>query len=166
MWCCCERVAWHCAWVMRGTVEAAVKAIMAAIESEGSVTDEQLSALYFIFNKNLERALRILDQGGVQHVVSHPSQRSVFQVIAESKSGSNSYLCFPDHFCSCQSFFFDVVSRSDQFCCSANISWQPCLLLLCVDAKMWLFLMLSLHIFFFNVSKLSAKELKQRRNSK
>ncbi|XP_024360276.1 uncharacterized protein [Physcomitrium patens] len=109
---------------MRGTVEAAVKAIMAAIESEGSgaVTDEQLSALYFIFNKNLERALRILDQGGVQHVVSHPSQRSVFQVIAESKSGSNSYLCFPDHFCSCQSFFFDVVSRSDQFCCKHQLA--------------------------------------------
>jgi hypothetical protein len=29
-----------------------------------------------------------------------------------SHSGPNSYLCFLEHFCSCQSFFFDVVSTS------------------------------------------------------
>ena len=38
------------------------------------------SRLHFIFEKNLERALRILDQGGVQRVVAQPSERSVFQV--------------------------------------------------------------------------------------
>ncbi|XP_024360279.1 uncharacterized protein [Physcomitrium patens] len=116
---------------MRGTVEAAVKAIMAAIESEGSVTDEQLSALYFIFNKNLERALRILDQGGVQHVVSHPSQRSVFQNPRAA----------PTAICASQTISVPVnLSSSTWFPEAtnfvANISWQPCLLLLCVDAKM------------------------------
>lgn len=38
--------------------------------------------LYFMFDKNLERALRILDQGGVQRIISHPGRRSVFQVPA------------------------------------------------------------------------------------
>ncbi|KAG0563413.1 hypothetical protein M758_8G028000 [Ceratodon purpureus] len=105
-----------------GTAEAVVQSIMAAIESADSVTDEQLSTLYFIFEKNLERALRILDQGGVQRVIAQPSQRSVFQVIGESKTGPSSYLCFPEHFCSCQSFFFDVVSRSDQLCCKHQLA--------------------------------------------
>lgn len=40
--------------------------------------------LNFLLDKNLERALRILDQGGVHRVVSQPSQRSVFQVFALS----------------------------------------------------------------------------------
>lgn len=33
-----------------------------------------------MFEKNLERALRILDQGGVQCVISEPNRRTVFQV--------------------------------------------------------------------------------------
>jgi len=104
------------------TAEAAVQEIMKAIESSGAVTDDQLSMLYFMFDKNLERALRILDQGGVQCIISHPGRRSVFQVIGESKSGPNSYLCFPEHFCSCQSFFFDVVSRNEQLCCKHQLA--------------------------------------------
>jgi hypothetical protein len=40
--------------------------------------------LNFLFEKNLERALRILDQGGVQRVTSEPSHRTMFQVWAKT----------------------------------------------------------------------------------
>ncbi len=37
-----------------------------------------------------------------------------WQVIGESKGAAPCYLCFPDHYCSCQSFYFDVVAKSEQ----------------------------------------------------
>lgn len=85
------------------------------------LSDQQLSMLHFLFNKNLERALRILDQNGVQRLISQPSKRVAFQVAGESK-GSDKYLCFPRHFCSCQSFFFDVVGRGEQLCCKHQLA--------------------------------------------
>ncbi|KAH9563212.1 hypothetical protein CY35_05G113100 [Sphagnum magellanicum] len=103
-------------------VEAAMRAILAAVEASATVTDEQLSMLNFLFEKNLERALRILDQGGVQRVTSEPSHRTMFQVIGESKSAAPCYLCFPDHYCSCQSFYFDVVAKSEQIYCKHQLA--------------------------------------------
>ena len=41
-----------------------------------------------MFDKNLERALRILDQGGVQCIISHPGRRSVFQVPAPTPNSN------------------------------------------------------------------------------
>ncbi|KAI5079912.1 hypothetical protein GOP47_0005391 [Adiantum capillus-veneris] len=86
-----------------------------------SLSEEQLSMLYFLYSKNLERALRILDQQGVFRIVGQPSKRVVFQVAGESKS-SDKYLCLPKHFCSCHSFFFDVVGRGEQLCCKHQLA--------------------------------------------
>ncbi|ONH91849.1 hypothetical protein PRUPE_8G139500 [Prunus persica] len=55
------------------------EAVWKAIESTGSVTDDQLSILHFLFGKNLERATRIVDQRGVKRVLGEPSGRSIFQ---------------------------------------------------------------------------------------
>ncbi|KAH9533598.1 hypothetical protein CY35_18G061000 [Sphagnum magellanicum] len=60
--------------------------------------NNSLCMLNFLFEKNLEQALQILDQG----------------VIGESKGVAPCYLCFLDHYCSCQSFYFDVVAKSEQ----------------------------------------------------
>ena len=38
---------------------------------------------------------------------------SVLQVMGESKR-KEEYLCFPEHLCTCYSFFYDVVGRSEQ----------------------------------------------------
>eukprot|EP00250_Pteridium_aquilinum_P007778 c17432_g1_i2 orf=121-549(+) len=90
-----------------------------------SLSEEQLSMLHFLFSKNLERALRILDHKGVYRIIGEPSKRVVFQicyqVAGESKS-SDRYLCFPKHFCSCHSFFFDVVGRGEQLCCKHQLA--------------------------------------------
>ncbi|CAA2986107.1 zinc finger SWIM domain-containing 7 isoform X2 [Olea europaea subsp. europaea] len=85
------------------------------------VTDDQLSVLHFLFGKNLERATRIIDQRGVKRISGEPSGRSIFQVVGESRR-KEEYLCFPEHYCSCYSFFYDIVNRGEQLCCKHQLA--------------------------------------------
>ena len=39
------------------------------------------------------------------------------QVMGESKR-KEEYLCFPEHLCTCYSFFYDIVGRGEQLCVS------------------------------------------------
>ncbi|KAG9129807.1 hypothetical protein Leryth_016028 [Lithospermum erythrorhizon] len=91
------------------------------IESTHSVTDDHLSKLHFLFGKNLERATRIIDQKGVQKISGQPSGRSIFLVVGESKR-KEEYLCFPEHYCACYSFFYDIVNRGEQLCCKHQLA--------------------------------------------
>ncbi|XP_024023153.1 zinc finger SWIM domain-containing protein 7 isoform X2 [Morus notabilis] len=77
------------------------------IESTHSVTEYQYSILNFLFGKNFERATRIVDQKCVKRISGQPSGRSIFQVVGESKR-KEEYFCFPEHFCACYSFFYDI----------------------------------------------------------
>ncbi|XP_071698884.1 uncharacterized protein [Rutidosis leptorrhynchoides] len=85
------------------------------IQSTRSVTDDQLSILRTLFGKNLERGTRIVDEQGVKKISGQPSGRSIFQVTGESRK-KEEYLCFPEHYCACYSFFYDIVNRGDQLC--------------------------------------------------
>ena len=95
------------------------------------------------------RACKILDEGGVRRVTGVPSGRALFlvssptfrspqmfvlrlkasdqltmpvvlgmQVMGESKR-KEEYICFPEHLCTCYSFFYDIVGRGEQLCVSA-----------------------------------------------
>ncbi|KAK9941939.1 hypothetical protein M0R45_007630 [Rubus argutus] len=97
------------------------EAVWKAIESAGSVTDDQLSILHFLFGKNLERATRIVDQRGVKRIVGEPSGRSIFQVVGESRR-KEEYFCFAEHYCACYSFFYDIVNRGEQLCCKHQLA--------------------------------------------
>ncbi|XP_057783063.1 uncharacterized protein LOC131000929 isoform X2 [Salvia miltiorrhiza] len=77
--------------------------------------------LHFIFGKNFERATRIFDLGGVKRISGEPSGRSIFQVVGESRK-KEEYLCFPEHYCSCYSFFYDVVNRGEELCCKHQLA--------------------------------------------
>ncbi|KAG6476988.1 hypothetical protein ZIOFF_066238 [Zingiber officinale] len=70
---------------------------------------------------NLERATRIVDQGGVRKLSATPSRRSLFLVVGESRK-KEEYICFPEHHCTCYSFFYDVVNRGEQLCCKHQIA--------------------------------------------
>ncbi|KAF3435523.1 hypothetical protein FNV43_RR22612 [Rhamnella rubrinervis] len=96
-------------------------AVWKEIESTGSVSDDQLSILHFLFGKNFERATRIVDQRGVKRVSGQPSGRSVFQVVGESRR-KEEYLCFAEQFCACYSFFYDIVNRGEQLCCKHQLA--------------------------------------------
>ncbi|KAG7030956.1 Zinc finger SWIM domain-containing protein 7 [Cucurbita argyrosperma subsp. argyrosperma] len=99
----------------------AAEAVWKQIESTRSVTDDQLSILHFLFGKNFERATRIVDQSGVKKISGEPSGRSVFQVVGESRR-KEEYLCFPENFCACYSFFYDIVNRGEQLCCKHQLA--------------------------------------------
>ncbi|KAH7673482.1 Zinc finger SWIM-type protein [Dioscorea alata] len=91
------------------------------INSSRSVSDDQLSILHFLYGKNLERATRIVDQGGVRKVSGFPSGRFLFLVVGESKR-KEEYICFLEHHCTCYSFFYDIVNRGEQLCCKHQIA--------------------------------------------
>lgn len=48
----------------------------------GYVAEDQIVKLHTLFDKNLARALQIVDQRGVTCLVGKDSQRKVFQVFA------------------------------------------------------------------------------------
>ncbi|CAB4290636.1 unnamed protein product [Prunus armeniaca] len=111
------------------------EAVWNAIESTGSVTDDQLSILHFLFGKNLERATRIVDQRGVKRVLGEPSGRSIFQVVGESRR-KEEYFCFAEHYCACYSFFYDIVNRGEQLCCKHQLAARLAASLgACVEVK-------------------------------
>ncbi|CAM6096784.1 unnamed protein product [Calypogeia fissa] len=100
---------------------ASIKPVPYGSSPFAAVNKNQFRMLYFLFNKNLEKALRILDNRGVTRITANPSGRVVFQVTAESK-GLGQYVCFPDHFCSCPAYHFEVVSRGQQLCCKHQLA--------------------------------------------
>ncbi|KAL9274119.1 Zinc finger SWIM domain-containing protein [Drosera capensis] len=77
--------------------------------------------LHFLFGKNLERATRIVDQMGVRRISGQPSGRVIFQVMGESRR-KEEYFCFPEHYCACYSFFYDIVNRGEQLCCKHQLA--------------------------------------------
>ncbi|XP_019437243.1 PREDICTED: zinc finger SWIM domain-containing protein 7 [Lupinus angustifolius] len=118
-----------------GTGIMVADATLKEIESTRTVNQDQIWTLRFIFGKNLEGAIRILDQRGVKRITAEPSGRVIFQVTGESRR-KDKYVCFPENFCACCSFFYDVVNRSEQLCCKHQIATKLAASLgVCVEAK-------------------------------
>ncbi|EEE67514.1 hypothetical protein OsJ_24966 [Oryza sativa Japonica Group] len=64
--------------VTAGVALAVADAVWAEIRSAGQASDEHLSILEALFGKNMVRACKILDEGGVRRVTGAPSGRSLF----------------------------------------------------------------------------------------
>ncbi|CAI9104315.1 OLC1v1002959C1 [Oldenlandia corymbosa var. corymbosa] len=103
------------------TCLAVAETVWKDIEATRSVTNDQLAIMHFLFGKNFERATRIVDQRGVKKISGEPSGRSIFQVVGESRK-KEEYLCFPEHYCACYSFFYDIVNRGEQLCCKHQLA--------------------------------------------
>lgn len=84
-----------------------------------SVTDSHLAALTLLFDKHVVKAASIVDSYGVTSHEGKESGRIVYQV--RSKDG-DPYTVFPGHYCSCYSFFYDVVSRAEGVCCKHQLA--------------------------------------------
>eukprot|EP00873_Tetraselmis_striata_P041189 jgi/Tetstr1/461453/TSEL_006562.t1 len=79
------------------------------------VADTHLLCLQDLYDKNLTKALSILDQRGVSVSVGRGSRRRVVQVCG--KGAGEHYLVFPSHYCTCHAFFYDVVSKGEAIEC-------------------------------------------------
>uniref|UniRef100_I1QBV7 SWIM-type domain-containing protein n=1 Tax=Oryza glaberrima TaxID=4538 RepID=I1QBV7_ORYGL len=42
-------------------------------------------------------------------------------VMGESRR-KEEYICFPEHLCTCYSFFYDIVGRGEQLCCKHQLA--------------------------------------------
>uniref|UniRef100_A0ACD5ULR0 Uncharacterized protein n=1 Tax=Avena sativa TaxID=4498 RepID=A0ACD5ULR0_AVESA len=104
-----------------GVALAVADAVWEQIKAAGHATDEHLSILEHLFGKNMLRACKILDEGGVRRVTGAPSGRLLFLVMGESKR-KEEYICFPEHLCTCYSFFYDIVGRGEQLCCKHQLA--------------------------------------------
>ncbi|KAI3431608.1 hypothetical protein D9Q98_004657 [Chlorella vulgaris] len=100
-------------------LESVASEILAAVAAAGSATDEQLSNLHFLYDSHFAKALQIVDQGGVWCFVGASSGRRVYQVQGHS---NEHYVVHPAHYCSCQAFFFDVVSKAEAAACKHQLA--------------------------------------------
>lgn len=89
-------------------------------QDTGSLSDDLLSALHFVFRQPLLHALDLLDRGVVTHVTS-PSGRELYQV----KGSSGDYTCLPRvGYCSCLSFVYTVLLREEALMCKHLLAVQ------------------------------------------
>jgi len=77
------------------------------------VLDAHLAPLLVFFEKQADKALDLVESGAVKKVVGEGSGRAAFQVEGHGET----YVVFPDHFCSCMSFYFDVVTKKEAHMC-------------------------------------------------
>lgn len=82
-------------------------------------------SLKLLFDKHALKATSIVDSGGVSCFVGQKTGRKVYQVKGH-KSG-DTYTVFPDHYCSCHSFFYDIATKSEGiYVCVWWMSWLGC----------------------------------------
>ncbi|GAB4814867.1 hypothetical protein N2152v2_001913 [Parachlorella kessleri] len=77
-------------------------------------------SLNILFERHLSNALQLIDQGGVFCFVGERSGRRVYQV--QGQRSNERYTVFPAHFCSCQSFHYDVVSKAEAVYCKHQLA--------------------------------------------
>jgi predicted nucleic acid-binding Zn finger protein len=80
------------------------------------------NALRLYTVKALQKALSIVDAGGVTCIVGQGTRRELLQVKG-GKPGEV-YTVHPGHFCSCTAFFYDVVSKQNQLVCKHMLAAQ------------------------------------------
>jgi predicted nucleic acid-binding Zn finger protein len=85
------------------------------------LTDRHLEVLASIFDeKHLSNALELVQNGKVKRLVAHRSRRWCFQVAG--RTAKETYLCYPDAFCSCRAFQWDVISRGEKVACKHQLA--------------------------------------------
>lgn len=95
-----------------------VEPLIQKAKDEGKLSDEVLLMLHATLAHTFEAALEIIDRGLITLVEALPSGRS-FYLFEGSKS--TSHVCFV-HYCSCPSFTFSVLNRSEALYCKHQIA--------------------------------------------
>ncbi|XP_072163894.1 zinc finger SWIM domain-containing protein 7-like [Diadema setosum] len=84
-------------------------------EEHGTLTDEILSALHFMFGPPVLQALDLIDHQNVTKLTGTPSGRVIYEVVGSS---GTPYLCLPSaQYCPCPFFAFSVIKRQDAPMC-------------------------------------------------
>jgi predicted nucleic acid-binding Zn finger protein len=89
-----------------------------ALYGVNTVLDHHLAALNLLFDKHLAKAAAIVDCRGVTCFAGKDSGRKVYRV----KGQDVLYAVLPGQYCSCYSFFFDIVSKSEGVYCKHQLA--------------------------------------------
>ena len=101
-----------------------------------AVSPSDLAALHTLFDRNLPRALALAESGAVTRITGTPSGRVLFQVRAGATGGGHrghhqrgdhhhpvhAHTTLPAHYCSCDSFFYEVAGKSDAAACKHQLA--------------------------------------------
>ncbi|KAF5733189.1 hypothetical protein HS088_TW17G00729 [Tripterygium wilfordii] len=73
-------------------------------------------------------------------LVHRKSRMSASSLVAETVVGESrrkeEYLCFPEHYCACYSFFYDIVNRGEQLSCKHQLAARLAASLgICIEVK-------------------------------
>jgi|GEM_PF-322016 len=83
------------------------------IRAEGTLSEAARDELVKIFGARLENALKAIEEGKVKRIAFMPSRRLVWLVSGKGRD----YLVLPKAgFCSCEDFYFRVISHEEFFC--------------------------------------------------
>lgn len=96
------------------------KRIFKDILEQRKVSDLHLASLKILFGKHVQKAASIVDQGGVVCYIGSTSGRRVYQV--QGRRLREHYTVFPDNYCSCQSFFYDIATKSEGVFCKHQLA--------------------------------------------
>lgn len=125
--------------------DALFEDIERTVQRGQDVGDDQLAALRYLFERQMDKAAKIVDQpSNVVCYVGLDTGRMVFQVQGSSANSAvraacihralfeadprfssllqEKYLVFPRHYCTCHSFFFDVVSGGSSLYCKHQLA--------------------------------------------
>lgn len=122
---------------LRGMPSAVANAVFASAarrKGEGGarseLTERELAVLALVFDaKKLTQAFKLLETPGA--LVRHVGARSRRWVYAArggkawthvADGAQEMYLCWPGHYCGCQSFFYNVVSKGDAPMCKHQLA--------------------------------------------
>ncbi|EAL73499.1 hypothetical protein DDB_G0268092 [Dictyostelium discoideum AX4] len=85
-----------------------------------TISEETLLSLYYIFDQTIFASLELIDKELITKYVFQPSNRYFY--VVEGRKGAK-YMCLiQGDYCSCPSFNFSVLLKSDSVYCKHQIS--------------------------------------------
>ena len=115
------------ATIASGVFDALAARILSARDENRAVDvpDDVLEALAWTWGESaVRKALETLQSGRVRRVTAARSGRAMYVVASGdgAQGEKRAYLCFPTHFCSCRSFFWECVNRGETVGCKHQLA--------------------------------------------
>lgn len=83
------------------------------LEKEGVLSEDLLEKFVLKYGELFWRAIKAVEERRVKKYVFKPSERCLWVVVGKRRI----YLVIPDFYCSCDDFYFNVVTRKKRQTC-------------------------------------------------
>jgi len=83
------------------------------LKEKGVLSEELLEKFVLKYGELFWRAIKAVEEKRVKKYVFKPSEKSLWIVIGKTRK----YLVIPDFYCSCDDFYFNVVTRKKRQIC-------------------------------------------------